>query len=188
MPPTTSLRLTAEDSLLLVIDFQEKLVPHIAHHEQVVDAAARMIRAAGVLNLPIVTTEQYSKGLGLTVPGIREAYPPDGFRPIEKITFGCGGCEEFVAAIGASNRSRIVVVGIEAHVCVQQTVLDLLALGYVPFVCADGIGSRRDLDRDIAIERMRQAGAVITTTESAIFELLHRAGTEEFKKMLRIVK
>ncbi len=182
------LRLTRDESLLLVIDFQQMLLPRISHGPEIAAAAARLIGAARILQVPVIVTEQYPKGIGPTVPAIREACDPATFRPIEKITFGCGACEEFVAALTAANRSRIVIVGIEAHVCVQQTVLDLLSLGYVPFVCADAIGSRKDVDRDAAVERMRQAGAVVTTTEAVMFELLHRAGTDEFKQVLRIVR
>jgi nicotinamidase-related amidase len=154
----------------------------------VASASAKVIRAAAVLGVPVITTEQYVKGLGPTVPAIREAYADGAFRPLEKLSFSCCGAEAIAEAVRTAARSSVLVVGIEAHVCVQQTVLDLLALGYSPFVCADAIGSRRDFDRDTAIERMRQAGAVITTTESAIFELLGRAGTDQFKRILPIVK
>jgi nicotinamidase-related amidase len=188
MLKVNSLRLRADDATLLVVDIQKRLLPHIARGEEVAAAAIRMIRGAGVLKLPVVTTEQYPKGIGPTVANVQEAFEPGTFRAIEKMTFSCCATEPIVTALSQAGRSRIIVVGIEAHVCVMQTVLDLLALGYVPFVCADAIGSRHDIDRDTAIERMRQAGAVITTTESAMFELLHRAGTPEFIKILKIVK
>jgi len=188
MTPTQSARLCVDDTLLLVIDIQERLLPQIADGKNVADAAAKLIRAAGVLGVPIVATEQYPKGIGPTVACIRDAFPAGAFRPLEKLTFSCCGSEPIVAALAASGRTRILVVGIEAHVCVQQTVLDLLALGYLPFVCADAIGSRRALDREVAVERMRQAGAAVTTVESAVFELTYRAGTEAFREILKIVK
>lgn len=183
-----SLRIRLDDTALLIVDIQRRLLPHMAHHEDLAAAAIRMIRAADVFKLPIITTEQYAKGLGATAVSLQEAFEPGTFRAIEKMTFSCCATEEIVSALSQVGRTRIIVVGIEAHVCVQQTVLDLLAMGYVPFVCADAVGSRHDIDRDVAIERMRQAGAVITTTESAMFELLHRAGTPEFIKILKIVK
>lgn len=185
-PKTISLR--RDDTTLLVVDFQERLLPQIHGGEQAAEAAMRMIRAAGVLTVPIVTSEQYPRGLGPTVPGVRDAYPAGAFQPIEKTTFSCCGTEAIVDAIRATRRNAVVVVGIEAHVCVQQTVLDLLSLGHATFVCADAIGSRREFDCRIAIDRMRQAGAVVTTTESGIFELLGRAGTDQFKQILPIVK
>jgi len=181
-------RLRAEDAALLVVDIQKRLLPHIANQEAVAAAAVRMIRGASVLKVPILVTEQYPKGIGPTVPAIQEAFEPGTFRAIEKMTFSCCATDEIVSALSQIGRSRIIVVGIESHVCVMQTVLDLLALGYIPFVCADAVGSRHEIDREMAIERMRHAGAVITTTESALFELLHRAGTPEFIKVLKIVK
>ncbi len=181
-------RLAVDETLLLVIDYQRMLVPHIANHEAVIAAGVRMIRAACVLNVPAIITEQYPKGLGPTVAPIREAFGDRTVETIEKLTFSCCTTEPITTAIARTDRSQILVIGIESHVCVQQTVLDLLTLGYVPFVCADAIGSRRELDRDMAIERMRQAGAVLTTTESATFELLRVAGTPEFKEIIKIVK
>jgi nicotinamidase-related amidase len=180
--------LTVDDTLLLVVDIQERLLPQIADADNVAAAATKLIRAAGVLGLPILATEQYPKGIGPTVACIRDAFPSGAFKPLEKLAFSCCSSEPAVAALAASGRTHILVVGIEAHVCVQQTVLDLLALGYLPFVCADAVGSRRPPDRDVAIERMRQAGAAVTTVESAIFELTHRAGTDQFREILKIVK
>lgn len=188
MPMAAGHRLRSDDALLVVVDIQERLLPKIEDGQSVAEAAIRLIRAARVLDVPILVTEQYPKGIGPTVGPIREAVGEGLGRPIEKMTFGCGGAPEFVSALAAANRTRVLLVGIEAHVCVQQTALDLLDLGYVPFVCADAVGSRRRIDRDTAIDRMRQAGAVITTTESAIFELAVRAGTESFRELLKIVK
>ncbi len=171
--------------VLLVVDYQERLLPAIHEAAACVEAGRRMIEAARVLQVPILVTEQYPRGLGPTSAIIREALA--GAPVIEKSRFS--GCvEETIAALRRLARPFVLVVGTEAHVCVQQTVLELLKLGYTPVVCADAIGSRRPLDRDIAIARMRQAGAIITTTESAIFELLGQAGTEAFKAVLAIVK
>ena len=172
-------------AVLLVVDIQEKLLPAIDHAEACVAAAKRMIEAARVLVVPTVVTEQYPAGLGPTCAAIKEAL---GDAPVaEKVRFSA--CVDSVMrALAQLSRRQVIVVGIEAHVCVQQTVLDLLRAGYLPYVCADAVSSRQPLDRETAIARMRQAGAIITTTESVIFELLGQAGTQQFKQILRIVK
>ena len=110
MVPQTAQRLTRDDAMLLVVDFQKRLLPHIAQGEAVAAAAARMIRAAGALKLPVIATEQYAKGLGPTAPVIQEAFEPEAFRVIEKMTFSCAATEAFVAALSAVNRTRIIVV------------------------------------------------------------------------------
>lgn len=177
--------LSPDNAVLLVVDVQDKLLPAIHEADAVVEYARRMIEAAKVLGLPILAAEQYPAGLGRTCAALREALGE--VRPVEKTSFsGCvSGVTERLEDLG---RPNVIVVGIEAHVCVQQTTLGLLRLGYTPFVCADGVGSRRPIDRDTALARMRQAGAVVTTTESATFELLGEACTETFKKILKIVK
>jgi nicotinamidase-related amidase len=177
--------LRPDNTVLLVVDVQDKLLPAIHEADAVVEYARRMIEAAKVLSLPILAAEQYPAGLGRICAVLREALGE--VRPVEKTSFS--GCVPGITErLGELARPNVIVVGIEAHVCVQQTTLDLLRLGYTPFVCADAVGSRRPIDRDTAIERMRQAGAVITTTESATFELLGEACTEPFKKILKIVK
>ncbi len=174
-----------DNTLVMVIDFQDRLLPAIHEADACVAAARRMVAAAGVLGVPLICTEQYPAGLGHTCAAIREAAP--GMPIIEKTRFS--GCVEPVTRkLAELDRANIVVVGIEAHVCVQQTVLDLLRLGYRPCVCVDGVSSRRPLDRDTALARMRQAGAVITTVESAIFELTGEACTATFKSILQIVR
>jgi len=169
----------------LVVDVQEKLLPAIHEGEQILENARRMIAAAEVLGVPTLVTEQYPAGLGPTCAGLREAL---GEAPVIEKTRFSACVPAVVDKLAELGRPAVVVVGVEAHVCVQQTVLDLLRAGYGPWVCADAVGSRRPLDRDTAIERMRQAGAVVTTTESVIFELLGEAGTELFKRILKIVK
>lgn len=186
--PTTPARLRSDDTILLVVDLQERLLPAIRDGDAVVESAVRLMRAARVLGVPMIVTEQYRKGIGRTVAPVCEAVGESAPPPFEKLAFSVCGCAEALAALRAAERCAVLVVGIEAHVCVQQTVLDLLALGYHTFVCADAVGSRRPFDRDTAISRMRQAGAVITTTEAAIFELLGRAGTDAFKQILPIVR
>jgi nicotinamidase-related amidase len=181
-------RLDAHDTTLLVIDLQEKLLPKIAGADGVLAASLRMIQAAHVLHLPIVVTEQYPAGIGRTVGAVREALGKRFHGPFEKTAFSCCGCEAFLPEVQSIGRGQLVMVGIEAHVCVQQTALDVVARGYVPFVCVDATGSRATMNRDVAIERMRDAGAVITTTEAVIFELAGRAGTDTFKQLLPLVR
>ncbi len=174
-----------DTTALLVVDVQERLLPAIHEGEHVLEAICRMVAAAGVLEVPVVLTEQYPAGLGPTCPRLRECLRE--VRAIEKTRFSA--CVPAVASrLVELGRPHVIVVGIEAHVCVQQSVLDLLRMGYLPYLCADAVGSRRPLDRDTAIGRMRRAGAVVTTTESVIFELTHEAGTDLFKRVLKIVK
>jgi len=148
--------------------------------------SAKMIRAAKVLSLPIVLTEQYPQGIGRTDPGIRELIAD--VPVIEKVTFSSCGVAPVREQLESLGRQHVIALGIETHVCVQQTVLDLLALGYTPFVLGDAVGSRKAYDRGTALRRMRQAGAVVTTTESMIFELCREAGTPLFKELLPLVK
>lgn len=174
-----------ESVLLMVVDLQERLLPAIHDHDSVVEASRRMIEAARLMQLPILLTEQYPEGLGATAGPIRGAL--GDVSAATKTRFSA--CvEPVVNALRDLGRPHVIVVGIEAHVCVQQSALDLLRLGYTTYVCADAVGSRRTLDRDTALERMRQAGALITTTESITFELLGEAGTDLFKRVLKIVK
>ncbi len=177
--------LRPDNAVLLVVDVQDKLLPAIHEAASVVEYARRMIEAAKVFDLPIFAAEQYPAGLGPLCATLRDALGE--VKPVEKTLFSAcvSGITERLKEV---DRPNVIVVGIEAHVCVQQTVLDLLRLGYTPFVCADAVGSRRPLDRDTAIARMRQGGAVVTTTESATFELLGEAATDTFKRILKIVK
>lgn len=178
-------RMNPDDTVLLVVDLQDKLLPAIHEADACVEQCRRMIEAAKVLGVPLLVTEQYPSGLGATCAVLRDAL--GGAETFEKTAFS--SCvEPLVARLRELARPNVVVVGIETHVCVQQTVLDVLRLGYTAYVCADAVGSRRPLDRDMAVARMRQAGAIITTIESVIFELTGEAATETFRRVLRIVK
>ncbi len=173
------------NAALLVVDYQDKLLPAIHEADKAVEAGRRMIEAAKVLSVPILGTEQYPAGLGGTCGIIAQAM--HGWPIFQKTRFS--GCVPAVMEeIARLNRPDIVVVGIEAHVCVLQTVLDLLRAAKRTIVCADAISSRRPLDRDIAITRMRDCGAVVTTTESVTFEWLSEANTDQFRRVLKIVK
>jgi nicotinamidase-related amidase len=180
------LRLNRETTALLVIDIQERLLPVIDGGAEVERRAAVAIQGAEVLGVPVLATEQYPKGLGPTVASIRSLLG-NAVLP-EKTSFSCCGVDEIDARLRELAPESLLIAGIETHVCVSQTCLDLLARGITPVLLADSAGSRHRHDHDIALARLRQAGAVITTTEAALFELTVRAGTDEFKQISRLVK
>lgn len=180
------MRLDAHHCMALCIDIQERLFSHIHAHEELADRCVRLIKGLRVLNIPITVTEQYVKGLGPTIVPIREALGEH--EPLEKMTFSCCGVQAIEAAVLGARRHQIVVFGIETHVCVLQTVLDLLAQGQTVVVVEDCVSSRSANDKRVAIDRMRQQGAIITTMESLLFELLRAAGTDTFKAISAIVK
>jgi nicotinamidase-related amidase len=178
-------RTQSDNALLLVVDVQDGLLKAIHDAESVVEACRRMVAAARLLEIPILVTEQYPKGLGPTCVTVRDALGE--CEPVTKTRFSA--CvESIVDELAGQARQMVIVIGIETHVCVQQTVLDLLRLGYRPVVCRDAVGSRRPLDRDVAVQRMRQAGATVTTTESITLEIVGQAGTDVFKAILPIIK
>lgn len=179
-------RLSRDTSTLAVIDIQEKLLPAIFEKERIVTASARLARASAILGIPTLATEQYRKGLGPTVPEIASAI--SGFAPIEKMAFSACGAPAFLTALQSLNRPNIILCGIEAHVCVMQTCLDLLEHGYNVFVAADAVSSRTLENAQLGLQRMRDTGAVIVSSEMALFELLKEAGTPQFKQILPLVK
>ncbi len=185
---TRSDRLDADRSMVLVIDVQEKLMPSIAEAARVTRSTVKLLRAAPVFGLPVLVTEQYTKGLGATIGPVSEAIAAIDARVIEKPTFSACGYDPLRDALGEIDRQQVLVAGIEAHICVQQTVLDLAAMDYDVFVCADAVGSRSPLDWQLALDRMRQAGAFVTSVESAMFELCERCDGPRFKQMLDVVK
>lgn len=180
------MRIEAERAQLLVIDMQEKLLPKIAGHAEVVSQCSRMIRAAKELQLPITVAEQYPEGLGQMTPALVELI---GNAPrMKKMTFSAWRDEALREQLVTRRRRQVMLAGIEAHVCVQQTAFDLLEAGLEPVLLADAVGSRRPEDRSVAIKRMRAAGVTVTTVESAIFETLDRCDTPLFKRLLPIIK
>ena len=181
-----SLRLTRAKAGLVVVDVQERLLPAIFEQQRVVQNIVRLIQGAAILQVPIFATEQYRKGLGRTVPEVAAAVP--GFAPMEKLAFSACGAEGFVPALKSRQVSEAILCGIEAHVCVSQTCLDLLDRGFRVFVAADAVSSRTQENYRFGLDRMRAAGAVIVSTEMVLFELLERAGTDEFKQILALVK
>ncbi len=175
-----------EDTLLAVVDIQERLFPHIYEHDVLEKNCNILISGIQILNIPILVTEQYSKGLGPTIASVVTTLR--NYDPLEKITFSCCGEPSFLAALEKSGRKNILLCGIEAHVCVLQTALDLSKDGYQPVIVADCVSSRKIYDKRVAIDRMKQSGVTITTYESILFECCRKAGSEQFKAISRLVK
>ena len=178
--------LSREKTALLLIDIQEKILAVMKNHEQVIQNSLKLIKGFKTLNIPIFYTEQYPKGLGSTAAMLLKEL--EGLSAIQKMSFSCSGAGNFFVRLKDNNVSQVVVAGIESHVCVQQTTLDLLANGFQVDVAADAISSRKEIDYKFALDRMGTHGAEITTTESILFELLNVCGTEEFKAISKIVK
>jgi nicotinamidase-related amidase len=179
-------RLHIDRAALLVVDVQEKLLPHIHERERLVRQVVRLIDGAAALELPVVVTEQYRKGLGATAAEV-VARLPQSATVHEKLKFSA--CIAPVREqLSARSAVCVLVCGIEAHVCVLQTCLDLLDAGYLPVLVTDAIGSRRAADRDVAVQRLVQAGVLPSTVESALLELVHEAGGARFKAVLPLIK
>ena len=180
--------LQAEQCALIVVDIQEKLLSPIFNKDELVRNSQLLVRLAGILELPTIVTTQYQKGLGSTVPEIASLLT--GTSPLDKLQFGCFGCDEFRSALKMlpGHRNTLLVCGMEAHICVMQTVLGALNDGYLVHVATDAIGSRVRWNWDIGIDRMRSAGAVISTTEMMIYELLRSSGSPQFKQILPYLK
>lgn len=170
----------------IVVDIQERLFPHIHENEALAARCAMLIKGLKVLDIPIIATQQYTKGLGATIAPVAEAL--GDFEPIEKMTFSACSVPDVEMHIVGSSGHHVIVFGIEAHVCVQQTVVDIQAQGRKAVVVEDCVSSRNPNDKRIAIERMRSAGALITTAESLLFELLEEAGSDTFKQISALVK
>ncbi len=179
-------RLTTENCALVVIDVQEKLMAAMQRREETIAACRRLVAAAKILEIPALVTLQYVKGLGPLCEELQE--PADGLATIEKTAFSCCGADGFRAWLEQWHRPRLILCGVEAHVCVLQTAFDLLADERAVHVCADAVCSRRDRDAEIALERVRDRGAAVTTVESALFEILREAGTERFKACLPLFR
>ncbi len=178
--------LKKNSTALLVIDLQERILPVINNYELIIQNTVKLIKGFKILSLPIYFTEQYPKGLGSTSKMILDEL--QGYNAYQKMTFSCSGAENLFEEFSRNNLTQIVVCGIESHVCVQQTVMDLLANNFQVNLVADAVSSRKIIDYNIAIDRMRKLGAEVTTTESVLFELLEVCGTPEFKEISKIVK
>jgi len=183
------MKLTPQTAVLVVIDVQEKLMPVIDAREEVERNIDRLVRGCHLLGLPALLTEQYVKGLGATVEPVRRAFEEtSGYRPIEKDCFSAHGCEPFVAQLAALERTQVIVAGVETHVCVYQTVRDLLAARFEVAVVADAVSSRTRSNKEIALQRMISDGAKLSSTEMALFELCGVSGTEQFRALSKLIR
>jgi nicotinamidase-related amidase len=182
--------LSRADAVLVVVDIQQRLVPAIdrALYERSLRNFKIVIETAGTLGLPILLTEQYPKGLGRTVPAVMQALEGKSYELVEKVTFSCARDEGFLAAVARTGRRQIVLVGMETHVCVYQTSLDLRNGGYEVFVLDDAVSSRFPHNYESGIAALRDAGVVVISTESAVFQLLQVAATPEFKKISSLLR
>ena len=182
-----STRLHADRALLVVVDMQEKLLPAIPTREGLVKTTILLLRAARALGLPILATTQYSKGLGPTVPAIADEIPD--FEPSDKVAFGCFGDPAFVERLNAhGSRRELLVCGVETHICVTQTVLEALESGRAVHVVSDAVAARTEENHRIGLARMERAGAVLSSVEMAVYELLGRSDVPAFKSLLPLLK
>lgn len=172
----------------LVIDMQEKLLPLIRNHERIIESTKELLCGISIFHLPVLATEQYAKGLGRTVGPLKEPLAKAKAGMLDKPTFSAWAHPPVRDAILQIDRPQVIIAGIEAHICIEQTALDLLARDFEVFVCADAVSSRSRLDLETALERLRTEGAVVTTVESLLFELCHRCDTPQFKAMIEIIK
>ena len=179
-------RIKKEDAILTAIDFQEKLLPAMFEADKVEAAAIKLASGLNVMGVPGLVTTQYAKGLGATVPAVAEAL--GDFEPIDKSSFSAWNNDEYKSALQKSGRKTVILVGIETHICVEQTALDLLENGYTVFVPADCVQSRNPENKELSLRRMEAAGVVITCWESVLYELLESSKAPEFKAISAIVK
>ncbi len=182
--------LNREEAVLVVIDVQERLVPSIDEElrGRLRKNVAIVIETAGTLGLPIILSEQYPKGLGRTVAHVLEALEGKEYDIVEKISFSCVRDGGFLSALVKTGRKQVILAGVETHVCIYQTAVDLVSAGYEVFVPDDAVASRRVHDHRTGIEAMRDAEVRVVCTEAAVFQLLKTAGTPEFKKISPLLR
>jgi len=180
--------LEARHCALAVVDIQEKLLPPIFEKERMVRNSQLLIRLARILEVPVLLSTQYSKGLGTTIPDIASLLPD--VAPLEKNEFGCFNNDAYCARVKSlpGNRNTLLVCGMESHICVAQTAMGALNSGFIVHVASDAVSSRTEWNWKIGLERMRQAGAVISSTEMMIYELLRTSSGPDFKEMLKYLK
>ncbi len=180
------MRVSRHESAGVIIDIQERLFPHIYQQEVLEKNVRILIQGLQLLEIPILVTQQYTRGLGKTIPSIAESVQP--FHIIEKISFSCCDESNFLAELTRLNKKFVIIAGIETHVCILQTVPDLIDNGFIPVVVEDCVSSRKENDKKIAIERIRQEGGIVTTYESILLELCRVAGSETFKAISGLIK
>jgi len=189
MPATHSMTLAREGTTLVIVDVQERLFPAMDadHREEVMRNIKILATTARRLHLPIVATEQYPKGLGHTLPELVQTLGPE-VQPVPKVNFSCWGVEEVRGRLQATDTRRVILTGIEAHVCVLMSALDLLGAGMAVHVAADAVTSRTQANWRLGTEQLRQAGAVVSATETLVFQLLGQADTDDFREIARLIR
>jgi nicotinamidase-related amidase len=180
--------LEADQCALIVVDMQEKLLPPIWEKERLVRSVQLLVRLAGILKIPALVTTQYAKGLGNTVPEIASMLPDAP--PIDKLMFSCFGSDVFCSLLKRmpGPRTTVLLCGIESHICVMQTAMGALREGYLVHVVSDAVSSRAELNWRIGLDRMRAAGAILSSTEMMIYELLRSSGAPAFRELLPYLK
>jgi len=188
-PGEAPVRPTADDTALIVIDVQEALAAAMKEKiaEKIIGRIVVLIEAAKILGLPTVVTEQYPRGLGQTIPAVREALG-DCYLPLEKLSFSIQGEGKIADAVEKTGARHLILVGMETHVCVLQSGLDLYEAGYLPFIPVDAVCSRTELDWETGIEFMRDAGLGIGTVEQFLFQMLERAGSDRLKAISKLLR
>lgn len=180
------MRLIKDDTILLVIDIQEKLFPHMTDHDLLEKNTGILIEGMKTMDIPILVTEQYTKGLGYTIQSINDILE---HRPkTEKVAFSCCDSADFMKELNTSGKKNVLIAGIEAHVCVLQTAIDLIEAGFDVAIVSDCISSRKFTDKETALLRMQQEGALLTSYESVLFELCRYSGSQQFKSISKLVK
>lgn len=178
--------LKREHTGLLIVDSQEKLMQVMGRKQRVIDNIIKLLQLSNFFALPVILTEQYPKWLGPTLPEIIEYLP--AYEPIEKLHFNCCDVEAFNERLDSEALKSIIITGVESHICIFQTCVSILEKGYQVHVPQDAVDSRTDENWHVGLELMKEAGALITSTETVIYQILKKAGTKEFKKMLKIIK
>lgn len=180
------MRHMTEDTQAIIVDYQEKLMPVMYEKEQLEKNSVILIKGLKALGVPMTLTQQYTKGIGMTIPSIFEAAETEEF--MDKTTFSCYDDETIKARVDGFGKKTVIVCGIEAHICVLQTCMDLKASGYEPVLVVDCISSRKASDKEIAVKRAIHEGITVTTYEAILFELTKKAGSDTFKTISKLIK
>ena len=181
--------LRREDTLLVVVDMQEPFLRQIHDRDRLIENVRLLVQSANVLGLPVLPTTQYADRMGGVLPEIAAVLPVHhALEPLDKMSFSCAGQPDFVHAVRASRRHQLLLCGVETHICVSQTALDLTANGFQVHVAADAVSSRTLEKHKLGMERLRDSGVLPCAAEAAVYELLREAGSPEFKTLLKLVK
>ena len=182
----TTMRILRENTAAVIIDIQQKLFPHMKEKDVLEQNTIRLLKGLNAMNIPVIATQQYTKGLGPTIESVRSLLSRE--ITVEKSVFSC--CDEpvFIEKLKSLNKKFIILAGIEAHVCILQTAVDLVSGNFIPVIVSDCVSSRKAKDRDCAINRMYAEGSIITTFESVLMELCRTSRSDDFKKISAVIK